>query len=180
MQKITMIIGEPCVGKSTLMRKVIELGMWRFDGTTKYIPCHWQQPNRCILGRYDEPDHKFPGTDRMSMASQPHVIRFIKQNPAVNFLFEGDRLGNEKMVRALKEIGCDLLVIHVRVDDTVLAARRAAERQDQDAKFVKSRVTKIRNLRAAVKGLGGDIRNVDLTNRNGAYDAANYIVSQRL
>lgn len=181
MQKITMIIGEPCVGKSTLMRKVMGLGMWKYDGTTKYVPCHWQQPNRCILGRYDDAEHKFPGTDRMSMACQPRVIEFIKRNPGTTFLFEGDRLGNEKMVRALREIpGVDLLVIHVRVDDRVLAERRAAERQDQDEKFVRSRVTKIRNLRAAVKSMGVDIRNVDLTNRNGVYDAANYIVSQRL
>lgn len=180
MQKITMIIGEPCVGKSTLMRKIMGLGMWKYDGTTKYVPCHWSQPNRCILGRYDEPDHKFPGTDRMSMACQSRVIEFIKRNPGVNFLFEGDRLGNEKMVRALKELGINLLVIHVRVDDRVLAERRAAERQDQNEKFVRSRVTKIRNLRAAIKSMGVVIRNVDLTNRNGAYDAANYIVANRL
>lgn len=134
-----MLIGEPAVGKSFIARKLLAEGTWRFDSTIKYIPCHWQSPNRCIIGRYDEPNHPFPGTDRMSMASQPHVINFIAQNPEVTFIFEGDRLGNDKMIKAIQLMGRELQVMRII---TNLDRRRSS----QSNAFRMSRRTKIRNM----------------------------------
>lgn len=147
MAKITVFIGEPATGKSTVMKALIrDHGHWKYDPTIKFIPCHWQPPNRCIIGRYDDMDHQFPGTDRMSMACQPYVLEFIKNNPQVSFVLEGDRLGNQSFLAALKDLGCDLVVVHLWLQQDQLDARRLAERPDQGLKFIKSRVTKINNL----------------------------------
>lgn len=137
-----MLIGEPAVGKSFIVRRVLSQGVWRYDSTIKYIPCHWQSPNRCIIGRYDDVNHQFPGTDRMSMACQPHVIRFILQNPQVNFLFEGDRLGNDKMIKSLQHVGVELQVMHI-------ITNRDRRRASQSNSFRMSRRTKIRNMTGA-------------------------------
>jgi hypothetical protein len=139
MGRVIILIGEPAVGKSFIMHKILAEGEWRFDSTIKYIPCHWQSPNRCIIGRYDDATHPFPGTDRMSMACQPHVINFILQNPEVTFLFEGDRLGNDKMIKALQHMGREIHMLHIV---TNLDRRRPS----QSNAFRMSRRTKIRNM----------------------------------
>jgi hypothetical protein len=143
-----MIIGVPCVGKSLLMKELMRLDLWVYSGTTKYIPQHWNREHQaCILGRYDDLTHKYPGTDRMSMACQPHVIQFIQQNPLVNFLFEGDRLGNASLVDALRRMpNVDLEIIYLHLDSETLGKRRAEQRADQNPKFWASRQTKISNL----------------------------------
>lgn len=148
--RVVMIIGEPCVGKSLLVKELMKLtGPFEFS-SVKYVPHHYS-PSRglIILGRYDEP-HKFPGTDRMSMASQPHVLKWLNQVSELgykNVLFEGDRLGNASMIDAILACGWELQVIHLWLRPAYLNKRRAEQRPDQSASFVRSRETKIRNLR---------------------------------
>ena len=146
--KVTMIIGEPGAGKSLLMKELMRLDKWEFSNSTKYIPQHWCRARQaCILGRYDDLTHKYPGTDRMSMAAQPKVIQFLRANTETNFLFEGDRLGNESMIRAmLNTEGVDLEVIRLVPMTWVLDKRRVEGRQDQNERFWRSRRTKIMNL----------------------------------
>lgn len=146
MSKVTVIIGEPATGKSTIAKALLtQHGPWRFDNTTKYVPCHWSGETKCIIGRYDDLDHQFPGTDRMSMACQQYVINFITDHPTANFVIEGDRLGNKMFLWALRDLDHDLVVLHVWLRQELLDARRQVERV-QSEKFIKSRVTKIRNL----------------------------------
>lgn len=143
-QKITMLIGEPAVGKSTIMRRFMAQYDWKFDNSVKYIPMHWMRGQGfAVLGRYDDPSHEFPGTDRMSVACQPHVIQFIIDNPNVNFMFEGDRLGNDKMIKQLQYVNCDLRVVHVTASDEVHFDRF---RSSQSNAFRTSRRTKIANM----------------------------------
>lgn len=147
MGKVTVIIGEPATGKSTIMKKIItNHGYWKYDPTIKYIPCHWQSPDMCIIGRYDDMTHQFPGTDRMSMACQPHVLRFMDENPNVNFVLEGDRLGNSSFLGAIAEMQYDLNVLYVHANPATMEARRLKERADQSHTFIKSRQTKIDNI----------------------------------
>lgn len=145
--KVTIIIGEPATGKSTIMKTLItNHGQWVYDSSTKYIPCHWQDKEKCIIGRYDDMTHQFPGTDRMSMACQQYVINFIKDHPDASFIIEGDRLSNKMFFWALRDLGYDLVILHVWLRQDLLDARRLAERPDQGPTFIKSRVTKIKNL----------------------------------
>lgn len=148
MQKITMIVGEPAVGKSHLVQSLLKLPVdWKFE-QIKYIPHHsfWNADSKVIiLGRYDEP-HQFPGTDRMSMAAQPHVLRYIQTHRTESFIFEGDRLGNVSMLEALLRLPyVDIEVIYLTMNPELLALRRQAERI-QSAAFLASRRTKLVNI----------------------------------
>lgn len=145
--KVTMIIGEPGAGKSLLIKELLRLDDWQYN-QPKWIPNHTSHKRHAmIIGRYDDRSHKYPGTDRMSMACQPKVLAMIRENQHLNYLFEGDRLGNESMIHALLNIeGIDLEVIRLRPQRWVLDKRRAEGRQDQNERFWRSRETKINNL----------------------------------
>lgn len=145
--KATMIVGEPAVGKSYIMKKFMkQMGNWVFENP-KYIPQHVHMKNgtmAVVLGNYTDKTHEFPGTDRMSMACQPHVIRFLRQrmDQDVAVFFEGDRLGNASMIRALQTMSnIDLQVVHI-------ITNLDRKRDNQSNAFRTSRKTKIRNLTA--------------------------------
>lgn len=148
MQKVTVIIGEPCTGKSLLMKELMKLDEWDYHSATRYIPKHWNTERQAyILGRYDDTSHKYPGTDRMSMACQPRVIEYIAKHRDLNFILEGDRLGNASFLSAIRDMeGVDLEVIHLWLRPEWLAKRRAEQRPDQNEKFWRSRKTKIHNM----------------------------------
>ena len=145
MSKVTIIIGEPATGKSTIVKRLItNYGPWFYDGRTKYVPNH-SSGKRCIIGRYDDLSHQFPGTDRMSMACQQYVLKFMGSHPEMNYVIEGDRLSTQSFLWGLKHEGYDLVVLRVWLRQELLDARRKVERT-QSEKFIKSRVTKIQNL----------------------------------
>lgn len=143
--KVTMLIGEPAVGKSTIMKKFMSrVGNWMFE-SPKWVPHHVHLKNGevvFVLGRYDDKTHEFPGTDRMSMACQKHVIQFLiaALNDGVKAVFfEGDRLGNDSMIKALQYMVDDLAVLHI-------ATNQDRKRDSQSDTFRMSRRTKIRNM----------------------------------
>lgn len=151
MTKVTMIIGEPAVGKSLLIKELMRLDQWKFmhiKWTPMHIADRGDKGMSSILGRYDEPGHKYPGTDRLSMAVQPRALARIQAYPKANYLFEGDRLGNLSMVKSLLRlpIQIDLEVIQLWLPQQWLDKRRTESRQDQNQLFWKSRHTKIFNL----------------------------------
>lgn len=143
---VIMIIGEPCVGKSKLMQRLLSGNRsWLFE-KPKWLPHHFCYEDKiAILGRYDE-EHQFPGTDRLSMAVQPKALDWIDTLDANLVIMEGDRLGNISMMEELVERGHNLSVYLLDVKPSLLSKRRAAERPEQDGKFVQSRNTKIRNI----------------------------------
>lgn len=147
--KVTMIIGEPASGKSHLMKEFMrQEGPWSSEAIP-YVAFHRNANDVRVIGRYDE-EHKFPGTDRLSMACQPKVLELLGLWDSVGIpavLFEGDRLGNMSMINALLEMrGIDFKVVCVVRDEESLQHTRATERKSQDARFVKSRHTKIQNI----------------------------------
>jgi hypothetical protein len=137
---VTLLIGEPCVGKSAIARAVLAHGAWEFR-SVKWVPHHAGRVS--LLGVYED-GQQFPGTDRLSMACQPHAVEFCKvaDRPVV---IEGDRLGNMSFITALRMNNIALRIGHVVCDREILVARRAAERE-QSEKFVRSRQTKIANI----------------------------------
>jgi hypothetical protein len=137
---VTLLIGEPCVGKSRIARAILARGEWEFR-PVKYVSHHAGRV--LLLGVYED-GQQFPGTDRLSMACQPHAVAFCKaaDRPVV---IEGDRLGNGSFIAALRLSGVPVRIGHVTCSPAILAARRAAERQQSD-KFIRSRQTKVANL----------------------------------
>lgn len=114
--KVTMIIGAPAVGKSRLVRELLD----RLAPTTfhkvPYVAWHQSVDGTRVIGDYSDSIQKYPGTDRLSMACQPKVIQLLfkwRDEGVKSVIFEGDRLGNDKMIKALQHMGVDLEVIHL-------------------------------------------------------------------
>jgi hypothetical protein len=96
---VTLLIGEPCVGKSRIARAILGRGEWEFR-SVKYVAHHAGRV--LLLGVYED-GQQFPGTDRLSMACQPHAVAFCKaaDRPVV---IEGDRLGNGSFIAAVANL----------------------------------------------------------------------------
>lgn len=145
-QKVTVIVGEPCVGKSMIVKELLRLEL------NSFIPIKWTPHHKLynrlanVLGRYDDSTHQYPGTDRLSMAVQPHAIQWIMRMTPEHIIFEGDRLGNYSMLKALQNLGVDLEVIHLFLRPEWLAKRRELMRPNQNPKHWARCKTKVANL----------------------------------
>lgn len=148
--KVILIGGYPGVGKSTIMRKFIELA-GRYSGVWEMVQDHGmpmlRKGDTIVLGSYLE-DEKFPGTDRFSMAIQPLFEEFLLDPEYKNcaILLEGDRLFNGKTITFLWENKIHYEIVIVRADRAIIETRRI-NRSHQDEKWVKGRQTKIDNIR---------------------------------
>lgn len=139
--------GEPGSGKTYLMKRMIpylgpyerrKIGILRYEWYPKY--------RLAILGCYN--GGKFEGTDKLPMNVQPtaeNMITIFKALRAEAVLFEGDRLFNEKFIRLLNlQAKTKFLVLMANYG--TLKSRRAKRLHNQDARFLKSRITKHTNL----------------------------------
>lgn len=178
--KVTMIIGEPAVGKSTLMKALIECGRpWEFANPA-YIPYHHSRSlGLTIIGNYSDPTHEFPGTDRMSMAAQPHAVNWLlkaQNNNVKSVIFEGDRLGNDKMIKSLQYFVADLEVI-------CLVTNVDRSRASQTSKFRASRRTKIENM-TGVSGrmarTGREIKQFEHDTPEDTAKIVEYLIAERI
>lgn len=184
MTKVTMIVGVPCVGKSLLTKQLMTLGApWEF-ANPKYIPYHHSRKlGLTLIGNYTDPSHKYPGTDRMSMAAQPHVVDWIDRAILHNLgsiLFEGDRLGNIKMLESLRKLGVDLEVIQLWLRHGRLDKRREEQRPDQNAKFWGSRQTKVNNIMDHCHTHGIPLKQFEHMNLSNTHNIIAYIRKNRL
>lgn len=154
--RATILIGAPGVGKSSIVKSVI--GTLQREGhSVIFFP---NQPARhvcnyadlVILGRYDDPDHAFPGTDRLSMGVAPEAIRMARQYFAADYdlLYEGQRLGNPKTIGALQGIGFDIRIGQVWCGPDELEARH--EKRTQSQEFRSRATSAARNCAAAFPG----------------------------
>ena len=146
--------GEPATGKSTIMRRVLELlgpgspfahGLCRFTLHSS-VAGHPVS----VLGMYE--GEGFPGTDRLSMGVQPHAVSYLRSlsGPAT-VVFEGDRLFNGKFLTAAK--GCGPLEVYViETDPALLSMRHALARADtQSETWLAGRRTKVANIKRDFK-----------------------------
>ena len=80
---ITLIGGEPCSGKSTLVKEIIKQEkINKYFEYDKILKGYYNK-DYIVLGLYE--DSTFPGTDRLSMAVQPKFIKYLEENiPDVN------------------------------------------------------------------------------------------------
>lgn len=144
--RATIIIGEPCTGKSTIMKAFLASGCFAYRTDGK-LPRH-EDPLESVVvfGRYDE-EHQFPGTDRLSMSikgiAMEHAHRYGHRGWHV--VWEGARLGHGKTIRDMQDMGFDVRLGVVITDGPELQARRALER-DQPDHFLKRQLTTVQNV----------------------------------
>lgn len=148
-----MLVGEPCTGKSTLMRAFMAEGDFMFV-RSKGFARHadgWQRV--VVFGDYDTPS-QFPGTDRLAMGVKPIAMEYAHDygHKGWHVMWEGQRLGNVKTARDLQAMGFDVRIGVTVTDPEELAVRRALERSQTDA-FLRRSCTAVHNLVAAVPEL---------------------------
>ena len=143
--KIIAIGGEPGSGKTTLMKKIIEV----FEVEPKYkefklVP-YLQKDNIYILGKYEQGE-VFSGTDRMSMAVQPEAIKFLATLPSnAIVLYEGDRLFTASFLEHCIE-NYELDIIYLSTDKSVRQERYKERGSEQNETWLQGRETKIANI----------------------------------
>lgn len=154
---IVGIGGEPGVGKSTLMRRIIaklnetygEALIIELDLLKGMIWNEGRSNERVIVfGKYPEGE-KYPGTDKLSMAVQAAAVFFLAHPGFLNahILFEGDRLFNESFLTACTESKHRSPHFFIlQAPDHVLKQRRRRRGDMMAETFLKGRKTKIANL----------------------------------
>ncbi|MFA7333665.1 MAG: P-loop-containing protein [Kiritimatiellia bacterium] len=146
--KLAALIGEPASGKSTLALEVIKAlppGQTLAHGLLRGM----LHERVAVFGSY-APLEKFPGTDRLSMAVQPHAEDYLRKNSDRDFrvFFEGDRLGNVKFLTLAKSIAeTKIFVLSASLETKSI--RHRARGDSQNETFLKSRATKVKNIIAA-------------------------------
>ncbi len=147
MKKLIAIGGNPATGKTTLMKKFMEGLNWeRVEPRKLVVAMYNKEHDIYIIGDYSDPEEKFPGLDRLSMAVQPEAIKFIKETNS-NVLFEGDRLFNSSFLESALEIMDEVKIVILNTDKQLLTERHTQRQDTQSEKFLKSRETKYDNIR---------------------------------
>lgn len=140
MAEIIAIGGVPASGKSTLMKKVIK--EYKPLKTFKYgliRGLYDKEQNLYFIGIYD--DSVFCGTDKLSMAVQPHFFKLIDKLPQARFVFEGDRLFNQSL---FDKYDCEIVVLNA--NEETIDQRHKQRSDNQTDRFKKAKQTKINNI----------------------------------
>lgn len=144
--RLTYLIGEPGVGKTTLLNAVVD-GLPGIAARRPFARTIYD----CGVVSLGEERAVFGGTDTLSMSVQPKVLEWAEMPDFPDVVGEGDRLANGKFFQAMKNLGYDLCIVHCFAPDGVLAERRlrrAAEHamRPQDAVWLQGRQTKVARL----------------------------------
>ena len=140
MAEIIAIGGVPASGKSTLMKKVIN--EYKPLKTFKYgliRGLYDKEKNLYFIGIYD--DSVFCGTDKLSMAVQPHFFKLIDKLPDARFVFEGDRLFNQSL---FDKYDCEIVVLNA--NEETIEQRHKQRSDNQTDRFKRAKQTKINNI----------------------------------
>lgn len=147
--KAILLAGIPGTGKTTIAKKLImETG--GFSAFEKQEP---EQLVNCvvngnffIVGKYDDSDEVFQGTDKLSMAVSPNFQKWVSEKKPQQLFIEGDRLVGNKTIDFLIESGYDTKVIVVTVSDKTRLQRYKDRGSEQPESFIKSKMTKVGNI----------------------------------
>jgi broad-specificity NMP kinase len=145
-RKLIAVGGQPGTGKTTLFRKFIEGKTWIEVEPAKLVSALYnEEMDLYILGKYQEGE-TFAGTDRLSMAVQPEMQKWI-QTHNCNILFEGDRIFNQSFLEfAMGLPNTDLQVVYLKAPKEILEQRYKDRGSDQSEQFLRGRETKYSNL----------------------------------
>ena len=147
-RKLIAVGGSPGTGKTTLFRKFMEGKKWIECEPAKLISAMYcEELDLYILGKYQEGE-TFAGTDRLSMAVQPEIHKWIQTNNC-NILFEGDRIFNQSFLEfAMGLPQTDLQIVMLTAPKTVLEQRYKDRGSDQSDQFLKGRETKYSKIQS--------------------------------
>ena len=145
--KVTVICGLPCTGKTYLMRTIMrQLGSsFRSFNFGVLHGTFYADSNVYVIGIYDS--EIYSGTDRLSMAVQPVLERFLeKVGPGAKLIMEGDRITTASFLRNVREGGHELSLYILKISEKEMGRRRAERKDSKTDAWMKSRETKIQNI----------------------------------
>lgn len=146
--KLLAIGGVPASGKTTLMRHFMDtFQTWRTVEMFPKVHGHYNRANDLyVLGKYVDGD-LFAGTDKLSMAVQPKMLRYLKIVRGVKVVFEGDRLFTKSFLEEVAaDKGIDLSVLVLKASNQIVQERHTSRKDSQSEQFIKGRETKIKNI----------------------------------
>lgn len=145
-RKLIAVGGQPGTGKTTLFRKFMENKTWIETEPAKLVSAMYNvDMDLYILGKYQEGE-TFAGTDRLSMAVQPEMQKWI-QTHNCNILFEGDRIFNQSFLEFAMELpNTELQIVYLKTPKDILEQRYKDRGSDQSEQFLRGRETKYSNL----------------------------------
>ena len=145
-RKLIAVGGQPGTGKTTLFRKFMEGKKWIQCEPAKLVSAMYnEEMDLYILGKYQEGE-VFAGTDRLSMAVQPELQKWIQIHNC-NILFEGDRVFNQSFLEFSMGLpNTELQVVYLKAPKQILEQRYKDRGSDQSEQFLKGRETKYSNL----------------------------------
>lgn len=143
--KAALLVGIPGSGKSTLARKI--LSQFKTHKEKHDTLVFHRAEDFLVIGDYSDENEVFPGTDRLSMSVSPVFQAYVKEHhPA--FFVEGDRLVGNGTIDFLIEEGYDVKIWCLNVPQDVIQGRYVERGSNQDPKFLKSKATKVSNIRS--------------------------------
>jgi hypothetical protein len=146
---ITLIGGEPCSGKSTLVKKIIqEEKINKYFEYDKILKGYYNK-DYVVLGLYE--DSTFPGTDRLSMAVQPKFIKYLEDLPnnfRQHIIFEGDRLFKTSMIEYLSSFSKNFRLVILQCSENTKKNRHISRKDNQSQAWLKSKKTTVDNVKS--------------------------------
>ena len=146
MSKSLYLIGEPGVGKSTVVNAFCD--SYTIGAKQQLLGKLWADQllaeDELVGYRLGRTRETFSGTDALAMSVNPDAVAWVEscQLPTI-LVGEGARLANKKFLTALNE-NTSLLLVLVLADNA--AERRVSRGSNQNPSWVKGRATASLNL----------------------------------
>ena len=148
---VLAIGGPPASGKTSLMKRIFSLSNdWsELTQPVKLLNGYYSKRlNTWVFGVYEDSVGTFQGTDKLSKAVPPKLVRFIRENAdkPVNILFEGANVVTTKTLVEIIDCDVNFALMRLMVSKSLKQSRHRQRGDRQKEQFIRSKETQIENV----------------------------------